>query len=101
MATHPTLAAAMLREQLEGKNDAWFLEQLTEGVGFDKSIKPGDKESQASVNMVMKHLVRPLCVKWKADQFYLGQFCLGQFHSGQSTLGQCYFGQVRPGPINF
>ena len=36
-ATHPTLATAMLREQLGGKNDVSFLEAQTEGIGFDKS----------------------------------------------------------------
>ena len=40
-ATNPTLATAMLREQLGGKNDVSFLEAQTEGIGFDKSKESG------------------------------------------------------------
>ena len=50
LATHPTVAAAMLREQLGGKKDAWFQETCTEGIGFEKFINQEGKESQASLN---------------------------------------------------
>ena len=37
----PTLAAALLKEQIGGRNTSCFQDLQVMGVGFDKSIKQG------------------------------------------------------------
>ena len=64
-ATHPTLAMALLREQVEGQNMVSFQGITVDDVGFDRSFTQGGKQSPTLFNVVMCDWLRPPSVAWK------------------------------------
>ena len=56
----PTLAGAILREQIGGKYDVFFQDTKVSKKSFDKSIKQGGKESPSLFNLMMKSIFRKL-----------------------------------------
>ena len=65
MIIAPTLAGAILREQIGGKYDICFQETRISDIPFDKSIKQGGKESPSLFNLMMKSACRNIEKGWK------------------------------------
>ena len=63
--THPTLAIALLREHVGGRNKVSFHEITVDHVGFDRSTKHGGNESPTLFNMVVRYWLRSLSAVWK------------------------------------